>query len=148
MPLLGQIVIDQFLAGALEAVGAFFQSHQGGVADKDGGVGALQHGVQVGGQGQKGHPGVAPVVEEDAGVGQGGAAGRVGGHRAQGGERLAGAADQQQRAHAPLGGDGAAGQDAQAGGGGQGGDGDQADVGRARRASRSAHSEGNMRSIW
>ena len=133
MPLLGQIVVNQFLAGALEAVGAFFQGHQGGVADDDSGVGALQHGVQVGGHGQKGHLGVVPVVEEDAGVGQGGAAGHVRGHRAQGSQRLAGSPDQQQRPDPALGGDHATRQNAQAGMGGQGGDGDQADVGRARR---------------
>jgi hypothetical protein len=68
-------------------------------------------------------------VEEDAGVGEGGAAGGVGGDGAQGGERLGGAADEEQGAHAAFGGDGAAGKDAQAGGGGEGGDGDEADIG-------------------
>ena len=47
-------------------------------------------------------------------------------------EPLGCAAHQNQGTHPAFGGDGAAGQDAQARGGGQGGDGDEADVGRAR----------------
>ena len=46
--------------------------------------------------GRKGTAGIAPLVEEDAGVGDGGAAGGVGGDGAESGEGLAGAADQQQ----------------------------------------------------
>jgi len=68
-------------------------------------------------------------VEEDAGVGEGGAAGCVGGYGAQSGERLRSAADEEQRANAGLGGDGAAGKDAKAGSGGEGGGGDQANIG-------------------
>ena len=48
-PLLGEIVVDQLFAGALEAVGALFEGQQGGVADEDGGVGAFEHGVEIGG---------------------------------------------------------------------------------------------------
>jgi len=68
-------------------------------------------------------------VEEDAGVGDGGAAGGVGCHGAECGEGLRGAADEEQGAHAAFGGDGAAGQDLEAGSCGEGGDGDEADVG-------------------
>jgi hypothetical protein len=128
-PLVGQVVVDELFAGALEAVGAFFEGKEGGVADDDGGVGLVEHGVEVGGHGQEWNGGIAPLVEEDAGVGDGGAAGGVGGDGAEGREGLAGAADQEQGADTALGGDGAAGQNAEAGGGGEGGDGDEADVG-------------------
>ena len=72
------------------------------------------------------------MAKENAGVSQGSAAGHVGGHCAQGMKPLRGAANQQQGANAALGGDGAAGQDAQAWYCGQCGDGDEADVGFAR----------------
>jgi len=72
------------------------------------------------------------VAEEDASVGQRGAAGCVGSYRAKRLERLAGATDQEEGTHASLGCDGASGQNAQAGSGSQGGDRDQADVRRAR----------------
>ncbi len=130
-PFFGEVVVDQLLAGALEAVGLLFEGQQGRVADEDGGVGTLEHRGRGRRQRDEGNVGVAPLMKEDARVGEGGAAGGVGGHGAQCGEGLAGAADQQQRAHAAFRGDGAAGQDAQAGIGGQGGDGDEADVGRA-----------------
>ncbi len=99
---MGQVVVGQLFAGALEAVGAFFQGQQGGVADDDGGVGAVEHRVQVGLEGQERDSRIAPLVEENASVGDGGAAGGVGGHGAQGRKRLCGAAYQQQRAHAVL----------------------------------------------
>ena len=126
-------MVDELFTGALEAVGAFFEGEQGGIADENGGVGFLEHGVEVGCLGQERDGGVAPFVEEDAGVGEGGAAGCVGGYGAQSGERLRSAADEEQRANAGLGGDGAAGKDAKAGSGGEGGGGDQAIpfVGRA-----------------
>jgi len=72
---------------------------------------------------------VAPVVKEDAGVGDGGAAGGVGCDGKELGEGLRGASDEEQGTDAALGGDGAAGQDAEVGVGGKGGDGDEADVG-------------------
>ena len=131
-------MVDQLFAGALEAVSAFFQGQQGGVADEDGGVGSLEHGVEVGRAGQEGDGRVAPLVEEDARVGEGGAAGGVGGDGAQGGERPAGVTDQKQRAHAALGGDGAAGQDAQARCGGESRNGHKADVGLAGGEARGA----------
>ena len=80
VPLLGQVVIDEFFAGALEAVDALFKGEQGGVADEDGGVGFLKHDVEIGSRGQEGNVRIAPLVKEDAGVGQRGAAGRVGGY--------------------------------------------------------------------
>lgn len=93
---MGQIEVDEGLAGALEAIGLFFKGEQGGVADKDGGVGQIEHGVEVGGRGDERNLGIGPVMEEDAGVGQGGAACGVRGDGAQGAERLAGAVDEKQ----------------------------------------------------
>jgi hypothetical protein len=84
VPLFGEVVVDELFAGALEAVGALFEGEQGGVADEDGGVGVVEHGVEVGGEGEEGDVGIAPLVKEDAGVGDGGAAGGVGGDGAQG----------------------------------------------------------------
>ena len=129
MPIVGEVVIDEFFSGSLEAIGAFFEGEESGIADEDGGVCLVEHGVEVGGHGDERNVGVSPLVEEDAGIGQGGAAGDVGGYRMDGGEELAGAADEKQRTHAAFGGDGAAGEDVQAGCGGEGGDGDKADVG-------------------
>lgn len=99
---MGQIVVDQLLAGTLEAVGTLFEGEQGGVADDNGGVGAVKHEIKVGVVGNEGNFRIAPLVEEDAGVGKGGAAGGIGGHRADGGEGLGSAADQEQRAHTVL----------------------------------------------
>jgi len=79
----------------------------------------------------EGDGGVAPVVKEDARVGQGGAAGSVGGDGAERRERLGFAVDQEQGADALFGSDGASGKDAQRRVCGQRGDGDQADVGLA-----------------
>ena len=128
-PLVGEVVVDELFAGALEAVGTFFEGEQGGITDDDCGVGLVEHGVEVGGHGQEWDCRVLPLVEEDAGVGDGGAAGGVCGNGAEGFKRLVGAADQEQGTDAALGGDGAAGQNAEAGRGGEGGDGDEADVG-------------------
>lgn len=122
---------DEFFIGALEAVGSLLKGHEGGVADEDGGVGVVEHVVEVGAHGQELGVGVLPLVKEDAGVGDGGAAGCVCGDGANLAEWLAGAADEQQRADAGFGGDGAAGEHAQAGCGGERGDGDEADVGLA-----------------
>ena len=130
-PLLGQVVIDEFLAGTLEAVGALFKGEQRGVSDDDGGVSALEHGVEVGGHGKEWDVGVAPLLKEEARVGDGGAAGGVRGYGMEARKRLAGAAHQQERADAAFGRDGAAGQDGEAGRCGQRGDGQKANVGRA-----------------
>jgi len=73
--------------------------------------------------------GIAPVVEEDAGIGDGGAACGVGCYGAERGEGLRGAANEEQGTDTALGGDGAAGENAQGRVGGEGGDGDEADVG-------------------
>ena len=127
-PLVGEIVIHKFLAGALETVVALFQGEQRRIADDDGGVCAVQHGVQVSSQGQERNLRIAPHVKEDARINQRGAAGGVRSHRSHCGQRLRGAADQQQRAHSVLGGNGAAGQYAQIGIDGQRGDRNQADV--------------------
>ena len=133
MPLFGEIVVDEFFAGALEAVGALFESQQGGVADEDGGVGAVEHGVEVGGHGEERDVRIAPLMKEDARVGQGGAAGGVGGDGAEGWKGwLARRTSSSERTRC-FGGDGAAGQDAQRRVGGEGGDGNEADVGACRR---------------
>ena len=87
-PLFSQVVIDQFFAGALEAVGAFFEGHESGIADEDGGVGSIEHGVEIGGHRNERHVWVSPSMEEDAGVGDGGAAGGIGCDAAQFRERL------------------------------------------------------------
>ena len=102
VPLLGEIVIDQFFAGSLETIGALFQSQQSWIADDDRGVGSIEHGVEIGGHREERHVRVAPFVKEDAGVSQGGAAGGIRGNAAQISERPAGAPHQQQRAHASL----------------------------------------------
>jgi hypothetical protein len=122
-------VVDELFAGAGEAVFALFEGEQGGVANEDGSVSFGEHSVEVGGEGEKRDSGISPSVEEDAGVGDGGAGGDVGGDGAQGGQRLSSAADEEQGADAALGSDGAAGEDAEGGVGGEGGDGDEADVG-------------------
>jgi hypothetical protein len=132
VPLSSEVVVDELFAGAFEAVGALLESQQSRIADEDGGVGSLEHGIEVGNRGQEGHVGVAPLTKKNAGVGQGGATGHVGGHGAQGMEPLGSAANQQQGTHTALGGDGASGQDSQAGRGGQSGDGDEANVRCAR----------------
>jgi len=131
VPLLGEVVVDEVFVGAFEAVGAFFKGEESGVADDDGGVSGSEHGVEVGGPGDKWDVGVAPGVEEDAGVGDGGAGSGVSSDGANGREGLAGAADEEQGADQAAGGDGAAGENAEAGGGGEGGDGDEAEVGGA-----------------
>jgi len=130
-PLFGEIVVDEFFAGALEAVGAFFEGHESGVADEDGGVSMVEHGIEIGGHGDEGNVGIPPFVKENARVGDGGAARGVGGDAAQFGERLRGAAHEDKRAYGVLRRDGAAGKDLQAGSGGEGCDGYEADVGGA-----------------
>ena len=75
--------------------------------------------------------GIAPLLEQDPRVGDGGAAGGVGRHGADLLERLARAPYEQQRPNVVLRRDGAAGQDAQAGRYGEGRDGHQPDVGGA-----------------
>jgi hypothetical protein len=122
-------VVDEFFAGAQEAVDLLFEGEQGWVADEDGGVGLCEHGVEVSGRGKEWDRRIAPLVKEDAGVGERGAAGGVGGDAAQGGKRLSGAADQQQGADPAFGSDGAAGQDFETGCGGEGCDGDEAYIG-------------------
>jgi hypothetical protein len=124
----GEIVVDEFFAGALETVCALFEGKEGWVADEDGGVGVVEHGVQVCRVRQEWDVGIAPVVEEGAGVGDGGAAGCVGCDGAELGEGLRGAANEEQGTDAALGGDGAAREDAQGRVGGERGDGDEADV--------------------
>jgi len=52
-------LVDQFFAGALEVIGALLKSQQGRVADEDGGVSPLEHGVQVGGHGKESTSGFA-----------------------------------------------------------------------------------------
>ena len=143
LPFLGEIVVDKRFAGALEAVGALFQGQQGRVANHDGCVCAVEHTVQVGGHGNEGNLRIAPLMEEDSGVGYGGAAGNVGGDGAERGQRLRSAPDEQQRAHTALRGDGAARKNAKRGIGGQGGNGNEADIGgavcEALRALRRSH---------
>ena len=58
VPLLGEVVVDELFTGANKTVGALFESQQGGVADEDGGVGTLEHGVKVGGRGRNGTSGL------------------------------------------------------------------------------------------
>src|ERR1035438_10174421 len=64
-PFFRQIVIDKFFARALEAVGAFFQGQEGWVADENGRVRKVEHGVEVGGRGLERNSWIAPLVEED-----------------------------------------------------------------------------------
>ena len=128
-PLGGEVVVDEFFAGALEAGFAVFEGEESGVSDEDGGVVVGEHGVEVGCVGDEGCFGVPPLAEEDLGVGEGGLGAGVGGDGADVGERLGGAADEQDGADACAGSDGAAGDEAEVGVGGQGGDGDEADVG-------------------
>ena len=88
LPLRGQIAIHKLLARPLHAVESLFERQQRRIADQNGGVGALQHQVQIGSHGHKLDPRIAPLVEEDVRVSNRGAAGGVGGHRLQIGERL------------------------------------------------------------
>ena len=50
-PFVGQIVVNEFFAGALEAVGTLFEGEQGRIADDDCGIGLVEHGVEIGGHG-------------------------------------------------------------------------------------------------
>jgi len=84
-PFFGEVVVVELFAGAGESVGTFFEGEECWVADKDGGVGLVEHAVEVGGVGEKRDPRVTPAVEENAGVGEGGARGDVGGDGAEGG---------------------------------------------------------------
>ena len=77
-------------------------------------------------------------MEEDAGVGEGGAAGCVGGYGAEGSDGLAGAANKEQGADVIPGCDGTAGKNTQPGGGGKCGNGDETDVGGSRGQARGA----------
>ena len=85
--------------------------------------------------GREGGVGVVEVLEEDAGVGDGAAAGGVGGDGADllegfgGGEPVGILDEEQDAADFVEGGDGAAGDDGEVGG--EGGDGDEAEVGGA-----------------
>lgn len=82
-PFFGEVVIEELFAGAFVAVSAFFEGHESGVADEDGGVGAIEHGIEVCSHRNKWHIGVSPFVKENAGVGDGGAACGVGCDTAQ-----------------------------------------------------------------
>jgi len=87
-------VIDKLFAGALDAVGAFFQCHEGRISDEDSGVCAIKHCVEIGSHGSKRHLRISPFVKEDTRVGDGGAACCIGCDAAQSRERLGSAADQ------------------------------------------------------
>ena len=89
-------MINKLFAGALEAIGALFQSHQRGIADQNCGIGAIEHGIEVRGHWNVGYRCIAPLVKHDARIGERRAAGHVGGNAAQVCERLVCAANEQQ----------------------------------------------------
>jgi hypothetical protein len=51
-------VVDELFAGSDEAVFTFFEGEEGRVTDEDGGVGLVEHAVEVGGQGDEWDVGV------------------------------------------------------------------------------------------
>ena len=57
-PLVGEVVVDELFAGAFEAVGAFFEGEQGGIADEDGGVGRSSMASRSADMGRKGTAGL------------------------------------------------------------------------------------------
>ena len=127
-PIFSEVVIDELFAGALVAVCTFFKGHERGVADEDCGVGTIEHGIEIGSHWDEAHSGVSPFVQEDSGIGDGGAACGVGCDGAQGSDGLCGSTDEQERADPVLRCDGAAGENAKAGRSGKGCDWDEANV--------------------
>ena len=134
-PELGEVEPEERGFGGVVDGGAMLAGEECGVADEEGGVGGGEHEGRVGGQVEKGGMGVVEVLEEDAGVGDGAAAGGVRGDGADllesfGGREPVGIFDEEEDAADFVeGGDGAAGDDGEVGS--EGGDGDEAEVGGA-----------------
>lgn len=131
-PFFCEVVVDELFTRSGQAVFAFFEGEECGVADEYGGVGLGEHPVEVGGEGDERDGRISPVMEEDTGVGDGCAGGGVCSYGSEGGKGLGGATDQEQRADFVLAGDCAAGEDAEGGVGSEGGDWHEADVGSSR----------------
>ena len=104
-----------------------FQCEEGGVADEDGGVCALQHGDRIGRGGDEGGVGVEEFAEENLGVGEGTAGGCVGCNGFNCGEGMRGFDDELDGSDFVERGDGAAGNNGELRR--EGCDGDEAEVG-------------------
>jgi len=78
----GEVEPEEWDFGGGVDGGAVFAGEEGGVADEEGGVGGREHGGRVGGEVEKGGVSLVEVLEEDAGIGDGAAAGGVGGQGA------------------------------------------------------------------
>ena len=134
-PEVGEVKPEEWGFGGVVDGGAVLAGEECGVADEERGVGAGEHGGEVGGEVDEGGVGVVEVLEEDAGVGDGAAAGGVGGDGADalegfgGGEPVGIFDEEEDAADFVEGGDGAAGDDGELGG--EGSDGDEAEVGGA-----------------
>ncbi len=108
------------------------RARRAGVADEESRVGGGEHGGEVGGEVEEGGVVLVEVLEEDAGVGDGAAAGGVDGDGANllegfdGGEPVGIFDEQEDAADFVERGDGAAGNDGELGG--EGGDGDETEI--------------------
>ncbi len=132
-PEVGEIEPEERCGGRGVDGGAMLAGEESGIADEESGVGGDEHGGGVSGEIEVGGVGSVEVLEEDADVGGGTAAGGVG---CDGADELEGVAggevrgifdEQKDAADFVERGDGAAGDDGERWG--EGGDGDEAEVG-------------------
>lgn len=131
VPFVGEIEVEEALAGAALAGFTVFEGEERGIADEQRGVGHAKHGFEVGRVGQKGGLNLPESREKDAGVDGGGAGSSVKGNAADTFHAVGMADDEDDGANAIARGDGAAGNNGEGGSGGKSGDGNQADIGFA-----------------
>ena len=76
-PLVGEVEVEKLFAGAALAGFAVFKGEERGIADEEGRVGYAEHGFEVGRVLDEGGLNLPEAGEEDAGIGGGGAGGRI-----------------------------------------------------------------------
>ena len=134
-PEMGEVKPEKWGVGCGVELSAVLACEECGIADEECGIGRGEHGQRIGGLVDEGRVGGVEVLEEDAGVGDGTAAGGVGGDAADAGESIGGGQvagildEQEDTADLVERGDGAAGDDGECGC--EGCDGDEAEVGGA-----------------
>src|SRR5579872_7049456 len=109
VPLVGEIEVEEALAGAALPGVAIFEGEERGITDEEGGVGHAQHGVKIGRMRKEAGLHLPETRKEDAGVSGGGAGSGVEGDAPDAFDPVRMADDEDDRAHAISRGNGAAG---------------------------------------